>query len=90
MLSSSVSPCHTKRNSVSEVGLQGELSIARCFFFSHDGCFVDVRSTSVGISVHGIARREAKRLIVWCDRSTMWRSLGLGVVATNTLCASIT
>ena len=54
---------------MSEVGLQGELSIAR-FFFSHDGCFVDVRSTSVGISVHGIARREAKRLIVWCDRST--------------------
>ena len=51
---------------------------------------MDVRSTSVGISVHGIARREAKRLIVWCDRSTMWRSLGLGVVATNTLRASKT
>ena len=75
---------------MSEVGLHGELSIARCLFFSHDGCFVDVRSTSVRISVHGIARREAKRLIVWCDRSTRRASLGLGVVTTNTLRASKT
>ena len=51
---------------------------------------MDVRSTSVRISVHAIARREAKRLIVWCDRSTRRASLGLGVVTTNTLCASKT
>ena len=59
MLSSSVSPCHTKRNSVSEVGLQGELSIARCFFFSHDGCFVDVRTRlcgSVSTELHDVRR----------------------------------
>ena len=31
MLSSSVSPCHTQRNSVSEIGLHGE---PRCFLFS--------------------------------------------------------
>ena len=83
---------HTQRNSVSEIGLHGEpLSSARCFFlFYHDRCFVDVRRTSVRISLHGIARQEARRLAMWCDRSTMWRSLDLSVVASNTLCASYT
>ena len=51
---------------------------------SHDW-FVDVLRTSVRISVHGTGGHEARRLTVWCDRSTMWRSLDLSVVATKTL-----
>ena len=50
--------------------------------------FPFVRRTAVRISLHGIARQEASRLATWCDRSSMWRSLDLRVVATNTLCAS--
>ena len=82
---------HTQRNSVSQIGLHGEpLSSALFFSFYHDRCFVDVRRTSVRISLHGIARQEARRLAMWCDRPTMWRSLDLSVVASNTLCASYT
>ena len=47
------------------------------FLFYHDRCFVDVRRTPVD----GIARQEARRLAMWCDRSTMWRSLDLSVAA---------
>ena len=41
-------------------------------------------------SVHGTARREARRLIVWCGLPTRRRSLDLRVVATNMLLSPYT
>ena len=92
MASSSVSSSHIHNETVF---VKSVCTVNRCparadFLFYHDRCFVDVRRTSVRISRHGIARQEARRLAMWCDRSTMWRSLDLTVVASNTLCASYT
>ena len=59
---------------------------ARAVFF----CFLMIGVSGIVAarmceSVHGTARREARRLTVWCGLPTRRRSLDLRVVATNML-----